>query len=384
MVTASASGGHYVASPISRSSSASSLPLRTGSLALGGGNLPLNGASRRCDRELGFAAGGSLPRPQLSRSASAPGACAVRKARAGGPVAGRSLFRNGQDHTLRRDWGAGRAGVLLLAAIAQFGGRGTPSSTNTNLQASLGATADEVFAPPPPIVPATIPSPSAQLLLGASATTLLAIVGTFSVADGLFPIFSSPDTLANIPAAAALFGVADVVAQKMEKQEKTDVRRMLSASAIGVVINAFGFAWWVHYLDLVLPDEMVGLASPTAAAGLVCKTLLDSFVWGTISNSFGIYARRLLSGDTPKAAGEHWEGLLPGIVGDEFRFWPFFQALTYGVIPSEHRVQFTAIGAFVWNVYMSMSASDGPQPHEEQVVVGGIASEEVAGCGSGR
>jgi len=266
------------------------------------------------------------------------------------------------------------SGVLLLAAIAQFGGRGTPPSTSTNLQASMGATADEVFSGPAELPSiATRQFPASHALLGSATAILLAVVGVFAATEGIMPVLATAETWQNVPAAAALFGVSDVVAQKMEKQEKIDMSRMITASAIGILVNAFGFAFWVRYLDMIFSDDMVGFSDPASAAGLASKTLFDSFVYGTISNSAGAYLRRLFRGETVGEAAKQWEESLPKVMVDEFRFWPFFQALTYGVVPPEHRVQFTAIGAFIWNVYMSMSASDAPAT--EGQATGGLGSE---------
>jgi len=276
--------------------------------------------------------------------------------------------------------------LLVLAAIV--GGRGGPERPSTNLQASYDGTADGLidspssFRAPASLPNLTIPSvissvshgPSAEQLLAAAVAAAVAVVA-FSP-EGLYTgSVINAGNWGNIPFGAALFAGSDYLAQKMEKKESIDMKRMLSASAIGILLNAFGFAYWLHYLEALFPDASVVPNTPQGAASLLCKVLMDSMVWGTVSNSAGLFLRRLLGGESYAVAKEQWDGALPEIMGDELRFWPFLQAFTYTMVPADLRVQFTACGAFMWNTYMSAKAAAAGEP--DVGVVGAVADEQV-------
>jgi len=58
---------------------------------------------------------------------------------------------------------------------------------------------------------------------------------------------------------------------------------------------------------------------------------------------------------------------------DEFRFWPVWSAVNFHFVPHSYRVSFAAVGALLWNVYMSTAASS-----EAKAEVAGTAATTTA------
>jgi hypothetical protein len=131
--------------------------------------------------------------------------------------------------------------------------------------------------------------------------------------------------------------------------------RAASASCVGIITCNFGFGLWLHHLEAFIPGEAVSLTSWDGISALASKSLLDSAVWGTISNSINIFGRRLFAGDSVKASEQAWRSCILDVTKHEFKFWPFWQAFNFSLVPYEMQVQFTALGGFVWCVF--------PPPH---------------------
>jgi hypothetical protein len=160
----------------------------------------------------------------------------------------------------------------------------------------------------------------------------------------------------TMPATVALFGLSDLLAQTIEKRKSYNLVRAASASCVGIVTCNFGFGLWLHHLEALIPGEAVSLTSLDGISALASKSLLDSAVWGTISNSINIFGRRMFAGDSVSASEKAWRSCILNVTKHEFKFWPFWQAFNFSLVPYEMQVQFTALGAFVWNTYLSMVA----------------------------
>lgn len=138
--------------------------------------------------------------------------------------------------------------------------------------------------------------------------------------------FSSHAVYTTAPQSMALFGVSDMLAQKFEQRRdlfslslsfpppKTsqnhagaqrvvrnhtphdihvaemsllrslvgrdviDCRRVLSAVLIGLVLNSFGWVYWLYYLEFLVPSNAVGFDSIEGVASLSAKAFLDAAV----------------------------------------------------------------------------------------------------------
>jgi len=57
-----------------------------------------------------------------------------------------------------------------------------------------------------------------------------------------------------------------------------DCRRVLSAVLIGLVLNSFGWVYWLYYLEFLVPSNAVGFDSIEGVASLSAKAFLDAAV----------------------------------------------------------------------------------------------------------
>mmetsp|Transcript_12470 Transcript_12470/g.30575 ORF Transcript_12470/g.30575 Transcript_12470/m.30575 type:complete len:350 (+) Transcript_12470:187-1236(+) len=217
-------------------------------------------------------------------------------------------------------------------------------------------------------LPAGVPATPGPRCLSQSKRLLFAALATYVVlvvlaptglsqllARGLVSPFAS-----NVPMAVACFGGADVATQAISGAG-LDLKRAFSACAIGVLCNAIGLVVWLHWLDALIPKATIGLAGTRAFGNLACKTITHSLVWGTLSNSLSIWLRRVLSGDSLRDATEFWDARIMPIMEKQFWFWPVYQGLTFALVPSEHQVAVTALGAFAFNIFMSWAVSQTPE-----------------------
>lgn len=201
------------------------------------------------------------------------------------------------------------------------------------------------------------------VLISAASMTFAALVAVVTIAEGVGPAgwLTYESCQHTLPTSLSLFVASDLVAQKITGK-KLDLKRSMWAGLIGCLVNSFGFGIFLHYIEALIPSETVGLLGGSKmAANLFVKTILDSFVWGTISNSLSILLRRLSAGDSLLQAFHVWKGLIMEVFGSEFKFWPYWQGACYSMIPVESRVQWVALGAFLWNTYLSMKSASAKQ-----------------------
>ncbi len=190
----------------------------------------------------------------------------------------------------------------------------------------------------------------------------------------------------NIISAFFFFFFSDIVAQTYQnmpakrkgKPVKLNYGEATRTGCLGIFLNGIGSTIWMHELNLVIPDHAVDGSSYTDIGHLMVKALLDSLLWGTISNTLGIIGRRLLEGDSPHHAWMVWVDKILVVTASELWFWPFWSAFNFYVVPKPLRVLFNSFGAFVWNCYLSYVAISEPVDsapyHRISVVVDGHGS----------
>jgi hypothetical protein len=138
----------------------------------------------------------------------------------------------------------------------------------------------------------------------------------------------------NLAAAFAFFSCSDVIAQLLPIfQANQHVGRLLAlllhlnhlravrSGMLGIFINGFGYYAWVHALNIIIPQRDVDRYTLHAFGLLIGKSLLDSCLWGTTSNTLGILGRRLLEGDSMQHAIDVWADKILLVTAWELRFW---------------------------------------------------------------
>jgi hypothetical protein len=196
----------------------------------------------------------------------------------------------------------------------------------------------------------------------------------------------------NIISAFFFFFFSDIVAQSYQhipmkrkgKQVKMNFGQATRTGCLGIFLNGIGSTLWMHELNLVIPDHAVDGSSYTDIGHLMIKALLDSLLWGTISNTLGIIGRRLLEGDSLRHVRVFWVDNILSVTASELWFWPFWSAFNFYVVPKSFRVLFNSLGAFVWNCYLSYVAISEPVDsapyHRISVVVDGHGSPTRTFC----
>jgi len=255
------------------------------------------------------------------------------------------------------------AAVLTLSASGQSRDTGNPA---TRLQSTAVSSLPSATTPAqaPPAVPEKIPGFNAPVGLLSAAVMLFAAIGAFVGAqDGGGPEvwFSLQPVFETAPTSMALFFAADAFAQTLGDKEgkgEIDVKRALSCAMLGVGVNSLGFQFWLHYLDSIIPPDTVGIESAQDAARLLGKSLVDSFVWGTISNSIGIFMRQVMAGAPVQRASTLWERTIIPVMQQDVKFWTVWMSLCYSAIPNDMRVQWVALGALFFNIYLSSVSTE--------------------------
>lgn len=212
-----------------------------------------------------------------------------------------------------------------------------------------------------------------NLFLTASTLTYAVIIANSP--EGVSGIFTKeiPEAfIRNLPAAIICFGGADILTQQIERSmglaqtESLDVRRVLSATAVGIVCNAFGLAVWLHYLGELFPVETINVNSVEGWTHLVEKSLMHSWVWGTLGNTIALVGRRLLAGDSWDDSVKLWSDKIFPVTQKQLFFWPAWQAMNFALVPTPMQAQVTGAGSFFFNVFMSWVASSGSREALEQ------------------
>lgn len=187
--------------------------------------------------------------------------------------------------------------------------------------------------------------------------------------------FTFEEFLGNVPTTALCFGLPDLFSQLLggERGRVIDFAQVASAAAIGVFMNAFGFVLWLHYLEILFPSDVVGSGSHYGVLLLVCKSLTDSLVWGTASNTAVLLGKRIMAGDSIGRALEVWNYTIMDVTKTELGFWPVWQAINFCFMPKVPVKQClplcgTKMGSLmecmhllIWNV-LSPMISSSPHP----------------------
>jgi hypothetical protein len=254
------------------------------------------------------------------------------------------------------------AAVLTLSASGQSRDTSNPA---TRLQSTAVSSLPSATAPTqaPPAVQEKVPDFNAPVGLLSAAVMLFAAIGAFVGAqEGGGPElwFSLQPVFETAPTSMALFFAADAFAQTLGSKDgnEFDVKRALSCAMLGVGVNSLGFQFWLHYLDSIIPPDTVGIGSAQDATRLLGKSLVDSFVWGTISNSIGIFMRQAMAGAPVQRASALWERTIIPVMQQDVKFWTVWMSLCYSVIPNDMRVQWVALGALFFNIYLSSVSTE--------------------------
>ena len=134
------------------------------------------------------------------------------------------------------------------------------------------------------------------------------------------------------------------------------VLQALQAGLLGAVSVGVLDSLWLNRLNVLLPPE-TDMRNQAAALRLLSKSLLDSVVYGGLSNSFGIVVRRcLFKSESLSESLQVWRQCILQVMANELAFWPLWNALNFAMMPPALQVACTGLGGCVWNTYISLMA----------------------------
>lgn len=264
----------------------------------------------------------------------------------------------------------GHSGALLLEGGSEQGAA---------RKAGYGATADACAPTPIRLYPHERQQhfPWVQVtLVSAAAVGMVLVVFVFANDTSPWHDLFSRGTwhvIGNFSAAFGFFAVSDVIAQALplvksnrrmgrsvDDRLHVNFARAARCGALGIFINGLGYYAWLHALNKTIPQKEVERYSWHAFGFLVGKSLLDSCLWGTTSNSVGIVGRRMLEGDSLAHAVNIWADNILSVTAWELRFWPLWSACEFYLVATTFQVVFASFGALLWNIYLSYTALHDP------------------------
>lgn len=164
---------------------------------------------------------------------------------------------------------------------------------------------------------------------------------------------SAKPILTKAITSGAVYALGDALAQAGEGASAADVdrARLLRSAACGFC----GHGPLSHYWYL-LSDRAFALLGWGAWYFVPCKILLDQFTWGVAWNALYVCALRGAAGVAPGAiAGEVRETVAP-LIRDGLKLWVPAHAITYGLVPTEHRLLWVDCVEVLWVVVLSGAA----------------------------
>jgi Mpv17 / PMP22 family len=174
-----------------------------------------------------------------------------------------------------------------------------------------------------------------------------------------------------------LFGLGDVMAQKLEHSEKAkgehasdpfeiDSARLMRQAAWACIFTPLAHQWYKS-LDLMVKGS--------GTVVVVKKTLLDQTTWTPVINSIFLSSMGLLAtGDVSEAVNAVTTKLWPTLKVN-WVVWPGLSAINLGLVPQQYRLLFVNIASLFWSVYLSRVANSKPTTMTAGDIAAGAAGE---------
>lgn len=170
---------------------------------------------------------------------------------------------------------------------------------------------------------------------------------------------SSP-VLTKSVTSAVLFGVADRIAQRVEKLKQRDqdgdrqddagLERTARMMLWGGVLFAPIAHTWINFVE-----RKVGSAGTAVVAK---KILLDMFVFAPNSNMLFFTTTKLMEGHSLGDAFDFAVQKIPKTMAANYMVWPLANVVTYGIVPLRYRILFINCVSMGWSTFLSMTSSE--------------------------
>jgi protein Mpv17 len=204
-------------------------------------------------------------------------------------------------------------------------------------------------------VPADTVKASTSMVASASILSrlvnLFALIGrSYSTSLEARPILTKSCT------AGLIFGLSDVLAQKIERSAdvkvKMDWRRLLSTTLVGLLYFGPAAHYWYEWIFRLIPG--------TGLTSTLYKAFWGQLLFGPSFTCIFFAANLLQSGEFSLKAW--WNKIcndLPGACLAGVGYWPIVDLISYSVIPVKLIPLFVNMASLVWTVYLSLVANRG-------------------------
>lgn len=177
-----------------------------------------------------------------------------------------------------------------------------------------------------------------------------------------------------------LFGAGDLMAQKLEADEKTgaagehggkgftvDSQRLARQAAWALIFTPLAHHWYQ------LLDKMV---AGRGTMVVVKKTLLDQTTWTPVINTIFLSSMAFMAsrGDVGEAVSAVETKLWPTLKVN-WVVWPALSAINLGLVPIQYRLLFVNFASLFWSAYLSRVANAKPAAAAMEAAAGTDASK---------
>lgn len=186
--------------------------------------------------------------------------------------------------------------------------------------------------------------------------------------------------VANAVAVGGLFGVGDVLSQRMERAGHAhDWWRTARMMAVGTFFVGPVDTWWYRSLDRVVRSRMARTGAVVGA-----KVAADQFLFTPPLLVAELGLLSTMQGMEPAEVVAHLRSKLPRLYVHDCAFWIPIQTINFIFVPVVAQVVVVNSAAVVWNAYLSHVQFQAGGVVEEARKEKARAALEAAGSGPAR
>eukprot|EP00956_Cyclotella_meneghiniana_P013789 scaffold20205_cov57-Cyclotella_meneghiniana.AAC.1 len=147
-----------------------------------------------------------------------------------------------------------------------------------------------------------------------------------------------------------LFSGSDAFAQRIEEKPHFDIKRFLSAGAVGAALAGYVYPFAYKHLDRIwVGKDLLSIAK---------KSFVEVFTVGLFANSVSMFARGLFTEKRPGEVLIHVKEEMRDVTLNDLRVWFPYNLVAFGCIPIHVRPATTMVMECAWQTYISMRSND--------------------------
>uniref|UniRef100_A0A915NFW2 Mitochondrial inner membrane protein Mpv17 n=2 Tax=Meloidogyne incognita group TaxID=654580 RepID=A0A915NFW2_MELJA len=155
----------------------------------------------------------------------------------------------------------------------------------------------------------------------------------------------------QVVSAGTLAGVGNVICQKyVEKREHIDRRRVSQFALTTMIIVVPIQFHWFRFLD----RRITGRGRLQTA---VKRVIVDQSCLAPLLTGAFLFSVNFMDSHSTNNALQRTKRIYLDVMSNNYKFWPFLQAVNMTMIPLHFRVIFLQFFAIFWNIYVSYKAN---------------------------